>query len=205
MPASGGKAIRQRRTSAADDILMVDQGSLPPLTLLYPSLMIASVKPFLHIFQGAPMRRKSKDLTTELLTSHESIVAGDKTIIGEGITIEGTIRGREDLIIHGTVRGNIEVGANHLTVGAKGLVEAEIEAESVTISGRIKGNVRASQKVAITREADFNGEVRARSISVEDGAFLKAMIELQREPEEKASSGPGLDPMGQAGKDPGRK
>lgn len=151
------------------------------------------------------MRWKSKDLTMETAVSHESMPAGGKTIIGEGITIEGMIRGREDLIIHGTVKGNIEVGANHLTVGPSGLVEAEINAQSVTISGRIKGNVRASRNVAITREADFSGEVRARSISVEDGAFLKALIELDRDPEEKPPPGPVPGPREQAGKGPGGK
>ena len=43
-----------------------------------------------------------------------------------------------------------------------------------------------SGKVEITKEADFNGEIRARSISVEDGAMLKAVIELERESQIKA-------------------
>ena len=113
--------------------------------------------------------------------SHES-----HTIIGENISIEGGIQGKENLVIEGSVKGNIELEANHLTVGAKGHVEGEIHADSVTVQGRLNGNIQASGKVEITKEADFNGEIRARSISVEDGAMLKAVIELERESQIKA-------------------
>jgi cytoskeletal protein CcmA (bactofilin family) len=108
------------------------------------------------------------------------------TIIGENISIKGGIQGKENLVIEGSVEGNIELEANHLTVGAKGHVEGEIQADSVTVRGRLTGNIKASGKVEITKEADFNGEIRAKSISVEDGAMLKAVIELERESQIKA-------------------
>ena len=111
-----------------------------------------------------------------------------KTIIGEQIIIDGAIRGKEDLLIQGVVKGRIQVEANHLTVGRKGQVEAEIQAANVTISGRLVGNINAAEKVKITKEADFNGEITAKTISVEDGAFLKAVIELKREPNKKPVS-----------------
>jgi cytoskeletal protein CcmA (bactofilin family) len=40
--------------------------------------------------------------------------------------------------------------------------------------------------VEITKDADFNGEIKTKRISVEDGAYLKAAIELEREPQKKA-------------------
>lgn len=104
----------------------------------------------------------------------------DRTVIGEHITIEGDIRGKEDLLIEGSIKGSIDLGEYHLTVGPKGQVEAEIKADNVTISGRLMGNIHAKGKVAITKEADFTGEIKARRISVEDGAYLKAVIELER-------------------------
>jgi cytoskeletal protein CcmA (bactofilin family) len=120
------------------------------------------------------------------------------TIIGENITIEGGIRGKENLVIEGSVKGNIELEANHLTVGAKGHVEGEIQAEGVTVQGRLTGNIKASGKVKITKEADFSGEIRARSISVEDGAMLKAVIELERESQIKAVPKPKAKPVEQS-------
>jgi cytoskeletal protein CcmA (bactofilin family) len=110
-------------------------------------------------------------------------VSGEKTSIGENISIKGSIRGKGDLVIKGTVKGDIDLDKHHLTVGPTGKVEAEIRAEHVTISGRLSGNINALGKVEITKTAEFSGEIKAKRISVEDGAYLKAVIELQREPQ----------------------
>jgi len=112
--------------------------------------------------------------------------AAEKTVIGKHITIKGGIKGKEDLVINGSVKGSIELGGCHLTVGPAGKVEGEISAQNVTISGRLSGNIKALDKVEITKEADFEGEVKAKRISVEDGAYLKAVIELEKEPDKKA-------------------
>jgi cytoskeletal protein CcmA (bactofilin family) len=112
--------------------------------------------------------------------------ADTKTLIGQNISIEGDIRGEGDLVIEGSVKGSVELENYHLTVGSKGHVEAEIHAGNVTVSGRLNGNIIALDKVAITKDADFNGEIKAKRISVEDGAYLKAVIELEKEPQIKA-------------------
>lgn len=156
------------------------------------------------------MLKKSKQVDTGNKSSIIQTPVEEKTIIGEQIIIDGTIRGKEDLLIEGSVKGKIEVERHHLTVGSKGQVEAEIQAANVTISGRLVGNINAAEKVKITKDADFNGEITAKSISVEDGAYLKAVIELKREPhkkpvsvvkpEEKSASEPAKEPFALAGK-----
>ena len=110
----------------------------------------------------------------------------EKTVIGEQISIEGSIHGKENLLIEGSMKGRIELEEHQVIVGSKGQVEAEIHAKDVTISGRMTGNIQALGKVEITRAAEFNGEVKARRISVEDGAYIKAVIELDREDKKKA-------------------
>jgi len=56
----------------------------------------------------------------------------------------------------------------------------------VSVSGEFKGNIKSHEKVEVTREADFYGEIKAKSISVEDGAYIKGVIELDREPNRKS-------------------
>jgi len=99
------------------------------------------------------MLKKSKQVDTGNKSSIIQAPVEGKTIIGE------------------SVKGRIEVETHHLTVGPKGQVEAEIQAANVTISGRLVGNINAAEKVKITKDADFNGEITAKSISVEDGAY----------------------------------
>lgn len=107
--------------------------------------------------------------------------AGEKTVIGEHISIEGSLRASEDMIIEGVVKGTIEIKSSQLTVGSKGKVEADVDADSVVIGGRMVGNVTAKNKVQVLKNADFSGQIKAKRIAVEDGAFVKASIELEKD------------------------
>jgi len=131
-------------------------------------------------------KNRSSDGT---LSSEVSAPTGGITIIGEHVSIVGDIRGKEDLVIEGSVKGIIDLENCRITVGREGKVEAEIGAQNVTIMGHMQGNIKALDKVEITKEAEFNGEIKAKRISVEDGAYLKAAIELDRESQESAQSG----------------
>jgi cytoskeletal protein CcmA (bactofilin family) len=96
-------------------------------------------------------------------------------------------RGTEHLVIEGSMNGNIEMEKHNFTVGSKGRVEGEIKAQNVKVSGQMIGNIRTQGKVEITKEADFIGDIRAKSISVEDGAYFKGSIELDKEPHRKTA------------------
>jgi len=110
---------------------------------------------------------------------------GENTIMGEQVSFEGIIRGNEDLMINGSVKGSIELENSHLTVAPKGQVVAEIHAQNVSIRGHLIGNIKAISNVEITKEADFIGQIKAKRILIEDGASIRAAIELEHEPQQK--------------------
>jgi len=114
-----------------------------------------------------------------------STARDEKTIIGEHISIEGSIRGEENLEIEGSMKGSINLEKHNFRVGPNGQVEGEINARNVSVSGEFRGNIKSHEKVEVTREADFYGEIKAKSISIEDGAYIKGVIELDREPNRK--------------------
>jgi len=58
----------------------------------------------------------------------------EKTIIGERITIEGRIHGQEHLIIHGSMKGAIELEKHNSDIGSEGRFEGEIHARMALIS-----------------------------------------------------------------------
>jgi cytoskeletal protein CcmA (bactofilin family) len=111
----------------------------------------------------------------------------ENTVIGENISIEGNIRGNEHLVIEGSMKGNIEMEKYNFTVGSKGRVEGEIKAQNVKVSGQMIGNIKTQGKVEITKEADFMGDIKAKSISIEDGAYFKGSVELDQEPHRKTA------------------
>jgi len=126
------------------------------------------------------MLRKTKSVKN--INSLASI--GEKSIIGEEVSFEGIIRSNENLIINGSVKGSIELEHCGLAVTPRGQVEAEIHAQNVSIEGKLIGNIKAISSVEISREANFRGQIKAKKISIEDGASLRAAIELEHEPHE---------------------
>jgi len=109
------------------------------------------------------------------------------TLIGEGLFIEGNISGTGNIVIDGQVKGNVEVKDNSITIGRKGRVEGEIVARAAKVSGHMDGKIAALESVNITRSADVCGEVKSGRISIDDGAFFKGKIELNREPTRKTT------------------
>ena len=129
---------------------------------------------------------KITEQQTRAPISHSETRA-ETTIIGENISIEGSIRGAEHLVIEGSMKGNIEMEKHDFTVGSKGRIEGKINAQNVKVSGQMIGNIKTQGKVEITKEADFMGEIKAKTISVEDGAYFKGSIELDKEPHRKTA------------------
>jgi cytoskeletal protein CcmA (bactofilin family) len=78
--------------------------------------------------------------------------------------------------------------AEQTVIGEKVTIEGNIRGEEhLVINGAMNGNIKTQGKVQITKEADFTGKIKAKTISVEDGAYFKGVIELQREPHRKVT------------------
>ena len=136
--------------------------------------------------ENSPLPDSAKPVTPKSNSALTPPVSKDETTtIGEHIAIEGSVRGNENQVIEGSLKGNVELEKHNFTVGSKGRVDGEINARNVSISGQLNGIIKAGGKVEITKEADFYGEIKANSISVEDGAYFKGVIELNREPHRK--------------------
>ncbi len=102
-----------------------------------------------------------------------------KTIIGSTIIIEGEIEGAEDLVVQGTIKGNISLKES-LFVENTGVVEADVQTQNVDISGELKGDVTASSKVEIKKEGKMVGDIRAPRILIADGALFKGSVDMER-------------------------
>ena len=114
-------------------------------------------------------------------------VTEEKTTIGPHISNEGQVNGKEHLVVEGSLKGNVAMEKHNFTVGTNGRVEGEIKAQNVSIRGQLEGTIFALGRVEVTKEADFFGDIKAKSISVKDGAYFKGSIELNREPHRKSN------------------
>jgi len=94
-----------------------------------------------------------------------------ETIIGASVKVEGNFVGEGDVVVEGMVIGTIKTAKN-LQVGAAAKVQADIEADNVTVSGEIRGNVTCRGRLVMSATAKIFGNVRASIISISEGAIL---------------------------------
>ncbi len=103
---------------------------------------------------------------------------GQPAYIGKSISIEGTITGSDDLVIEGHVKGSIKLSDNMLTIGANGVVEADVEAKEIRVQGKLNGATKARDRIEIGKTGSVEGEVTTSRIAVEDGAVFRGSVNI---------------------------
>jgi len=108
--------------------------------------------------------------------------------IGKSVIIKGELSGSEDLYVDGVVEGTVELQSNSLVVGHNGQVRAKVNAKNVTVQGRVEGNIRAAERVELRKSSVIVGDIATQRIAIEEGAYFKGKIDIQRNADNAASS-----------------
>ena len=108
--------------------------------------------------------------------------------LGASLHVKGEISGNEDLLIDGSVEGLVQLDERKLTIGATAKVTADIIAREVVVYGTVKGNLRAKDRIEIKKDGSVNGDLTTARISIEDGAYFKGSIEIDKSAEKETGS-----------------
>jgi len=100
------------------------------------------------------------------------------TIIGKDSTITGTIEVKGPLRIDGKIKGTVEC-PDTVTVGAGGELEAEINCHTASISGKVVGNIKATEKVELQAKAEINGDIKTKALVIEQGAVFCGSCDMK--------------------------
>jgi cytoskeletal protein CcmA (bactofilin family) len=106
--------------------------------------------------------------------------AKNLSCLGASLEIKGQISGDEDLQVDGKVTGPVSLGGQKLTVGRTGTLNSEVAAREIVVYGKVTGNIRARDRVEIKKDGSVVGDITTARISVEDGAYFKGRIEIER-------------------------
>ncbi len=99
------------------------------------------------------------------------------TVIGSTIVIDGEITGDEDLVVRGTVKGRVSL-REHITVEDSGVVEANVDTATITIFGRVTGDVHATERAELKSNCRVVGDIRAPRVLIADGASFKGSVDM---------------------------
>lgn len=93
----------------------------------------------------------------------------DITIISHGVKVEGKVSSNGSIRLDGTIQGDIICQGN-VTIGDQGEVYGKVNGVSITIGGKVEGEINAKEKLMLESKANLKGDVFTRILVVEAGA-----------------------------------
>jgi cytoskeletal protein CcmA (bactofilin family) len=103
---------------------------------------------------------------------------GGSATIGKAVKVVGQIYSKEDLFVDGEVEGTVEALEHKLTIGPHGNLRAGTKAREVAVLGSVQGDVEATDKIEIRKDAKVIGNIKTARIIIEDGAYFKGAIDI---------------------------
>jgi cytoskeletal protein CcmA (bactofilin family) len=100
------------------------------------------------------------------------------TVIGEGLSVEGDITSDEEVVVQGNLRGKL-TSSDAVSIGAGGVVQADVAGQSVSIAGQVTGDVSAPERVDIQAGGRLVGDVKAARFTIADGASFKGAVDME--------------------------
>src|SRR5450631_3760955 len=92
-----------------------------------------------------------------------------KNILSSDVEIKGSIKFQNELIIDGKIEGEI-ISSGILTVGENAEVRGEIKTKSVTVLGKVHGNITVDERCELKGRAQLIGDLKAARLRSEEGA-----------------------------------
>lgn len=126
------------------------------------------------------------DCETEGRVRIQGKVSGTVTARGVELTSTGLVagdlvtpkkdRGDQVFIVDGTVEGS--VSAKRVEVQRNGSVRGGIEADDAAVHGSVLGGIVARNRLALSKTASVEGDVRAGTLVLEEGGQVNGTIRM---------------------------
>ena len=100
-----------------------------------------------------------------------------KNVLSADVEIKGSIKFTNDLTIDGKVEGEI-TSSGLLTVGENAEIRGEIKTKSVTVLGKVHGNITVEERCELKSHAVRYGDLKATRLVIEDGATFVGKSEV---------------------------
>ncbi len=91
-----------------------------------------------------------------------------KCTLSSDVEIEGSIAFQKELLIDGTVRGQIN-SDGVLTIGENADIRGEIKTKSVTVHGKVNGKITV-ERCELKSKCTLRGDLKAARLIIEEGA-----------------------------------
>jgi cytoskeletal protein CcmA (bactofilin family) len=100
-----------------------------------------------------------------------------RTVLGPGCRVEGKLVCTGPTRLDGSVEGEL-VADEFLLIDKNSSVIADLNVRELVVRGKVKGNICVTKRVALSENADVEGDIFTPSITISDGAKFKGRVEV---------------------------
>jgi cytoskeletal protein CcmA (bactofilin family) len=101
--------------------------------------------------------------------SNGSSSAHSGGLLSRGVSIKGTVKFSDQLLIDGEVEGTID-STGTLTIGEHASIRGEIKSKSVKVRGTVEGDIFASERCELQAGCTLHGDIEAPRLVVDEHA-----------------------------------
>jgi len=100
-----------------------------------------------------------------------------KDILSSDVEIKGSIKFQKELLIDGKVEGEIN-SDGVLTIGENADIRGEIKTKSITVFGKVQGNITVAERCELKAKCTLQGDLKAARLVIEEGATFIGKSEV---------------------------
>lgn len=90
-------------------------------------------------------------------------------LLSRGVSIKGTVKFANELLIDGEVEGTID-STGSLTIGEHASIKGEIRSKSIKVRGTVEGDIYASERCELQAGCTLQGDIEAPRLVVDENA-----------------------------------
>ncbi len=95
--------------------------------------------------------------------------ANNINLVSTGTKVTGDIESGAGIRVDGQLHGKMTIQGK-VVIGNPGQVHGDIICQVLEVSGKINGNIKASELVSLKSSARINGEIVTKKLAIEPGA-----------------------------------
>jgi cytoskeletal protein CcmA (bactofilin family) len=120
---------------------------------------------------------KITEALSEENTDDESEWEEPETVLGEKVSVKGTLTFQKLLRVDGTFEGEL-ISEGKLIIGPTGSVKANIKLKEAYISGKIEGDITVTERLVLRGHAEVLGNITAPKLSVDEGVSIMGLVSV---------------------------
>ena len=116
--------------------------------------------------------------------------ANNINLVSVGTKVTGDIESSSGIRIDGQLKGKMNIRGK-VVIGSPGQVTGDIICQLIEVSGKVSGNIQATELVSLKASAVIQGEIITKKLAIDPGAMFSGSCNMDTNSDAKQREIPG--------------